>query len=56
MPGRWVRVFSSDEARFGGSGFETPHEVETEPIAAHGLEHSLNLHLPPLGALVLAPA
>ena len=54
-PGRWRRRFSSDLREYGGSEFETPEEVETEPVPFHGHGQSLRLRLPPLGALVLVP-
>jgi 1,4-alpha-glucan branching enzyme len=54
--GRWVRRFSSDDARYGGSGFETVAEVTAEPHGCHGYPQSFELMLPPLGVLVLEPA
>jgi 1,4-alpha-glucan branching enzyme len=54
-PGRYVQILSSDYHEFGGSGFDSPAELETEPIPFHGHPQSLRLRLPPLGALVLAP-
>ncbi len=53
--GRYVERLSSDDQRWGGSDFDTPHELWTEPVASHGRPQSLNLRLPPLGALVLIP-
>ncbi len=53
-PGHYVRVLSSDDARFGGSGFETPSRVAVENVPAHGFPQSIRLRLPPLAALVLA--
>ena len=55
-PGRYVRRFSSDDARYGGSQFVTPETVQTEAVPFHGRAQSMVLHLPPLGALVLQPA
>jgi 1,4-alpha-glucan branching enzyme len=54
--GRWVRRFSSDDHRYGGSDVETPPLLETQAVPFHGHPDSLLLELPPLGALVLAPA
>ncbi len=56
VAGRWRELLSSDAPEFGGSGGSTPKELETEAVACHGREQSLVLSLPPLGALVLAPA
>ena len=55
QPGRYVQILSSDSHEFGGSGFDSPAELETEPTPFHGHPQSLRLRLPPLGALVLAP-
>jgi 1,4-alpha-glucan branching enzyme len=53
--GRYVVKLSSDAREYGGSGFEIPAALETDPVAFHGYPQSLRLVLPPLGALVLAP-
>ncbi|HVJ17975.1 MAG TPA: 1,4-alpha-glucan branching protein GlgB [Polyangiaceae bacterium] len=55
-PGRYIERLSSDDVRFAGSDFETLAVIEADPIPAHGKAQSLNLKLPPLGALVLMPA
>jgi len=55
LPGPYRERLSSDNKRFGGSDFATAAEVQAEPVPMHGREHSLNLRLPPLGALVLVP-
>jgi 1,4-alpha-glucan branching enzyme len=54
-PGRYVEKISSDDVRFGGSEYQTTTVVESDPIAAHGRQHSIKLQLPPLGCLILAP-
>jgi 1,4-alpha-glucan branching enzyme len=67
VPRHWYRIgvpartayrqlFSSDDRRYGGSDVETPAVVEAEPTPFHGFSQSVVLRLPPLGALVLAPA
>jgi 1,4-alpha-glucan branching enzyme len=55
-PGRWRQLLSSDAPEYGGSGYPTAAEPETENAPWHGQAQSLVLSLPPLGALVLAPA
>ena len=50
--GRYVRRFSTDEPRFGGSEWETLEAVDTEPVPLHGRQQSMVLRLPPLGVLV----
>ncbi len=54
--GRYVERFCSDDRRYGGSDFSTLPSVEAEPVPWHGCARSARLRLPPLGALVLAPA
>jgi 1,4-alpha-glucan branching enzyme len=54
--GRWRQWIDSDDPRYGGSGHATVAEPETEPVAWHGRAQSFVLDLPPLGALILAPA
>ena len=54
-PGAYVKLLSTDERRYGGSEWETPERVETEPSPSHGYPQSMVLRIPPLGAIVLAP-
>jgi 1,4-alpha-glucan branching enzyme len=54
-PGCFVEVLNSDAAEYGGSGVGNLGEVEVQAVAAHGYEQSLELRLPPLGALLLTP-
>ncbi len=53
QPGRYKKILSSDDLRFGGSGYEVAEEVETEARRFDGCRASLVLTLPPLAALVL---
>ncbi|MCC6213971.1 MAG: 1,4-alpha-glucan branching protein GlgB [Polyangiaceae bacterium] len=53
--GSYVEALSSDEPRFGGSGYGTRKAVSTEPVPWHFRAQSMQLNLPPLGALVLVP-
>jgi 1,4-alpha-glucan branching enzyme len=50
-PGRWVEVFNSDAAVYGGSGQGNMGHVDSVPVPHHGHYHSLTMQLPPLGAL-----
>ncbi len=54
-PGRWLELLNSDAPIYGGSGQGNLGGVEAAPIGKHGHLHSLNLTLPPLGALFLKP-
>jgi 1,4-alpha-glucan branching enzyme len=54
--GEWREVLNSDAAVYGGSGVGNGGGVRAQPVACHGRDHSLELLLPPLGALFLRPA
>ncbi len=54
--GRYDVVLCSDDLDFGGSQFETQQAVQTDAMPLHGYPQSLELRLPPLGALILAPS
>jgi 1,4-alpha-glucan branching enzyme len=51
--GFWKESLNSDAAVYGGSGQGNLGGVEAAPLPAHGWRHSLNLVLPPLGAVFL---
>jgi 1,4-alpha-glucan branching enzyme len=53
--GAYVEVLNSDSEVYGGGNIGNGGVVFTEPIVAHGHEHSLRLKLPPLGVLILKP-
>jgi 1,4-alpha-glucan branching enzyme len=52
-PGRWREILNSDALVYGGSGVGNAGGADTAPIEGHGWFQSLNLTLPPLGALFL---
>jgi 1,4-alpha-glucan branching enzyme len=49
--GVYVKVFDSDEVRFGGSGHNRQPDISASGVGLHGNSHSLKVDLPPLGAL-----
>ena len=50
--GRYEEVFNTDHVDFGGEGrCNTP--MKSESIPCHGMEQSLQVDIPPLGAVVL---
>jgi 1,4-alpha-glucan branching enzyme len=49
--GFWEEILNSDAPLYGGSGQGNLGGMEAAPVTAHGREQSLNLLLPPLGAL-----
>jgi 1,4-alpha-glucan branching enzyme len=50
--GRWAEIFNSDAQDFGGSGVGNLGGVEARPVEHHGRPFSIELSLPPLGALI----
>ncbi len=51
--GHWTEVLNSDAPFYGGSGQGNMGGVEAAPIPLHGRSWSLNLTLPPLGAVFM---
>jgi 1,4-alpha-glucan branching enzyme len=51
--GYWREVLNSDAIEYGGSGHGNNGGADATPIPYHGRPCSLNLTLPPLGALYL---
>jgi 1,4-alpha-glucan branching enzyme len=51
--GAWREIYNSDAHVFGGSGHGNGGRVPVTPVPWHGRGASLNLTLPPLGALYL---
>jgi 1,4-alpha-glucan branching enzyme len=50
-PGDYRKIFDSDEARFGGSGYNTQAQVGAVAESLHEHKHMLRINLPPLGAV-----
>jgi 1,4-alpha-glucan branching enzyme len=55
LEGVWAEVMNSDSGAFGGSNHGNVGGVMASPVPSHGRPCSLNLTLPPLGALYLTP-
>ena len=53
FPGFWREVLCSDAPIYGGSGWGNLGGLTTTPLPCHGRPVSLNLILPPLGAVFL---
>jgi 1,4-alpha-glucan branching enzyme len=49
--GYWREILNTDSKDYGGSGHGNLGGVEASPISFHGRPYSLNLTLPPLGAV-----
>ena len=49
--GYWREILNSDSKEYGGSGHGNLGGIEASPISFHGRPYSLNLTLPPLGAV-----
>ena len=54
--GDYVLALSTDDTRWGGSGYAAFERVTADDVPYHGRRHSVELALPPLSALVLVPA
>jgi len=50
--GQYERVFSSDDAAFGGAGLGDRTPLRTEYSESHGQPQSLLLDLPPMSAVI----
>jgi 1,4-alpha-glucan branching enzyme len=53
--GTWDEVVNTDADIYGGSGVGNLGAVEAEEVPSHGLPASVELRVPPLGALWLRP-
>jgi len=51
--GRWTEILNSDSDAYGGTDFGNLGGKDTEEVPMHGRSHSLNLTIPPLGAVFL---
>jgi 1,4-alpha-glucan branching enzyme len=54
--GMWTELLDTDSAAFGGSDHGNFGGVEATPVPWHGRPFSINLTIPPLGALYLKSA
>ncbi len=53
--GFWHELANSDSQLYGGSGEGNLGGVQTEPVASHGWEQSIEMTLPPFGVLFFSP-
>jgi 1,4-alpha-glucan branching enzyme len=53
--GRWREIFNSDAQELGGTGQGNMGAAETRPIVWNGRRQSINVTLPPLGAVFFKP-
>jgi len=53
--GVYGKLLSTDDVEWGGSGFASFDSLNAELVGMHGYGQSIELDLPPLAALVLAP-
>jgi 1,4-alpha-glucan branching enzyme len=54
--GDWIEVLNTDSPDYGGSGVGNLGRVSAQDQAWAGRSHSVELRVPPLGAVILAPA
>jgi 1,4-alpha-glucan branching enzyme len=53
--GRWREILNSDAKRYLGSGVVNAEPIQAGPPGAHGREQSVEIRVPPLGCVLLAP-
>lgn len=53
--GLYQELFSSDEKRFGGSGHTNPKPLKSKRGIYHGQDQYIEITVPPIGGVVLAP-
>ncbi len=53
--GAWREIFNSDAKEYGGSGAGNLGHKKADAVGMHGRQYSLELVLPPLGAVFLSP-
>ena len=51
--GTYEELLNSDAVEFGGSGVVNAEKISSEPVAWHDQSQSIQLRLPPLGAVYL---
>jgi 1,4-alpha-glucan branching enzyme len=51
--GAWRTILNSDATKYGGGNLNGPDVVRADPTTSHGQANSLELVLPPLGAILL---
>jgi len=56
LPGKWREIFNTDALEFGGTGIVNNGVLETHEEFWHGQNQLVNINLPWLGAVILAPA
>ncbi|MDF1586076.1 1,4-alpha-glucan branching protein GlgB [Marinimicrococcus flavescens] len=54
--GAWREIINTDSGHYGGSGVLNAAALESTGTSWHGRPHSIELTLPPLATVVLAPA
>jgi 1,4-alpha-glucan branching enzyme len=51
--GWYAELLNSDADIYGGGNVGNGGGIASEPVPAHGFEHSMRLTVPPLGCLLL---
>ena len=49
--GHWQEILNSDAKSYGGADFGNLGGAEAQEVSSHGRQYSLNLIIPPLGAV-----
>ncbi|MBK6977683.1 MAG: 1,4-alpha-glucan branching protein GlgB [Cytophagaceae bacterium] len=49
---KYIEILNTDKTEYWGSGISNP-DIKTEKIGVHGFDQSIEISLPPLGAVIL---
>jgi 1,4-alpha-glucan branching enzyme len=55
LGGRWREILNSDADRYAGSGVVNAGPIDAGPPGAHGRDQSVEIRVPPLACVFLAP-
>jgi 1,4-alpha-glucan branching enzyme len=55
LSGTYVEVFNSDSEEYGGSNVINKEPIIAREIPIHEKPYSIELRIPPLGAVILRP-
>ena len=55
LSGQWKEVLNSDDEKYGGKGIGNPNPVKAVKEELHGQKYAIELTLPPMSTVILAP-
>lgn len=54
LPGAYYEEFNTDRLEFGGGGHLNSEPILSQPVSCHGREQSMEIDLPPTGAVIFS--